>query len=187
MSGRLRECDLQASVNQLREMFPQHSPATIERILRSQKGVIDAAISVILETPEDFHGAPPVLTPPVMPHPQAMAPPVMQAPAQPIQPPRREQPRTNTNTRQTFEHIFPPDFLRWPADAEVICENVGGPPLVPQGPIPMGMPPMGPPPQMPQPVFNVQPMQPQSGEQRSWWEKFKGKISGKKKSYERLG
>ena len=174
--SRLRESDLQASVNQLREMFPQHSPATIERILRSQKGVIDAAISIILDTPEDNNDHPPIAPPPVL---QPSAEPRTSQPRQQHQ----HQQRPPQKNRPNFEHIFPPDFLRWPADADVIRENLSGAPVA--VPVQQGMPPMGMMP--PEPVFHVQPMQPQSGEQaQSWWNRFKLERFSKKKSYSRL-
>lgn len=176
--SRLRESDLQASVAQLREMFPGHSPATIDRILRSQKGVIDAAISIILDTPEDGNDPQPIIPVPV---PQHVPPPAAEPRRQPQKPPK---------SRPNIEHIFPPDFLRWPADADVIRENVSGAPMpVPTQQAglayPMGMP-APPQQQFPEPVFRVQPIQPQSGEQpKSWWTRFKANFS-KKKSYARL-
>ena len=116
--SRLRESDLMNSVRELMEMFPQHSPQLIEQILRSNKGVIDSAITALLETPPDNEGAP--LPAPVPPPPAERREPSCE---------RRAAPTLRISPGRSIQHIFPPDFLRWPPDAKVICEDANGVPI----------------------------------------------------------
>lgn len=106
----VRESDLMNSVRELCEMFPLHSPQTIERILRSKKGVIDSAISVLLETPADYKD------------PQPAPPP----PPRNVEHKRERAERPKHHKHDHMNHIFPADFLRWPPDAQVICEDIDG-------------------------------------------------------------
>lgn len=85
--------NISTAISTLKEMFPKHSNQLINHILRESGGNLEAAISRLLRTPPDEiqqrkHSSPQKSNKP---------------PVQKEQPP---------------DHIFPPDFLRWPADVE---------------------------------------------------------------------
>ena len=93
-------------VKQLREMFPQHSQSTIERVLSEKKNNIDRAITVLLDTPpsgSSGHSQPSSMKPKD----------------------KSSKHRHSGSSPSNFVHIFPPDFLRWPPDAEVQKETFG--------------------------------------------------------------
>lgn len=106
----LRESDVQNSVRQLKEMFPQLSEATIERVLRDKRGVVDNAINVLLTLPPETSGsAYPSSSPPQN---------------------HRQQESHHHRSSQSKQpvHIFPADFLRWPPNAKVVREQIGNAP-----------------------------------------------------------
>jgi hypothetical protein len=110
----MAEIEWSAAIQNLAEMFPNHPPSVLERVLREHRGVLEPAISALLHTPppksssssrkpqshhQSHHSTHPDPGP-------AAAP----APAHPAQP----------------EHIFPPDFMRWPKDVEWIRVRTDG-------------------------------------------------------------
>ena len=108
----LRERDIQNSVHQLKEMFPQLTEATIERVLREKKGVIDNAVTVLLTLPPETQGSA----------------------YQPSNPPSSQNHESHhhhhhhtSSSRQPVQ-IFPADFLRWPPNAKVVREQIGSEP-----------------------------------------------------------
>ena len=168
MSG-VRESDLMNSVRELSEMFPNHSPQTIEAVLRSKRGVIDSAISVLLETPEDAQG-------------QQHAPPPPPARKHEGRKERPDKPKRRTGS---IRHIFPPDFLRWPPDAQVICEDANGNRI--ERPSLAGIK-KAPVPEEPEvrPVVRVEVQAPPTKEKgKGWWHKFRSRFR-KKGNYERI-
>lgn len=126
---------MEAKINAVAEMFPNHRRDTIEAFLKMTKGNVDGTISILLDTPEN--------TPPPQPehrkhsenadkaHASSGAKPHAHdadpAHPAPVHPKRAKIPK--------FEHIFPEDFLRWPEDAEVIrVDRNGETPIVPTSP-----------------------------------------------------
>jgi hypothetical protein len=103
-----------AAIQNLTEMFPNHPPSLLERVLREHRGVLEPAISALLEIPPPKSSSssrrPPSRPPPQQPHRSPPAAPAAPAPARPPQP----------------DHIFPPDFLRWPKDVEWIRVRTDG-------------------------------------------------------------
>lgn len=101
--------DFQRAVDTLKEMFPKRSSKTIEHALRESRGSLEVAISRLL--PEEPRPAP--SRPGVSGSSRRANPaPPPQAPAQ--------------------DHIFPPDFLRWPSDVtwvKVSSDAFGASPL----------------------------------------------------------
>jgi hypothetical protein len=97
--------DFTAAMASLRETFPQHSPSTIERVLRENRGILDAAASELLTIPATSRppSRPPAGAPAAPVPAPARKPPPARAPAAPPRAP-------------PVDHIFPPDFLRFPAD-----------------------------------------------------------------------
>ncbi|KAH0787228.1 CUE domain containing protein [Histomonas meleagridis] len=73
-----------SALRSLQEMFPNHSPETIRRVLRECRGVVESAVNKLLRIP---------------------------AP-QPSVPTQKS--TTNTKPHRSQDHIFPDDFLRWP-------------------------------------------------------------------------
>jgi hypothetical protein len=86
--------DYSTAMTNLREMFPHHPVALIERVLRENRGALNPTASQLLQIP---------VTGPT-PEPPSRKPAPARAP-----PPARPPPP---------DHIFPPDFLRLPADVE---------------------------------------------------------------------
>jgi hypothetical protein len=164
--SRLREQDIQASVHELQQMFPQHSAHLIEAVLKSKKGVIDAAVSVLLDTAADCKEARPMEGPP------SSTPPLGRASA----------------ALRVSKHVFPPDFLRWPPDAPVICEDLDGHEIpIPSfgGGQPRQLEPAAPMPPLDRPVFRVhQDSRDEGSKPLKGWAKFKAKFMGKKKTHE---
>lgn len=80
--------NFQQAVQELHEMFPKHSVAQIERVLRENRMIIDTAVTKLLSL------KPETVAPQSRPNPSAQ---------QKVQEPK---------------HIFPKDFLRFPNDVE---------------------------------------------------------------------
>jgi hypothetical protein len=135
-----------AAVAQVREMFPQHSAPIVEAALRQNRGSVDAAISFLLTVEPDL-AAPPRPAPP-------------QQPAQ----------------RAPAQHIFPPDFLRWPPDAPVVREEIGAAAPAPAPAAEPGR------------AFRMAPVSaaPLVGKPKGGWAHFKARFKGKKKEYSQL-
>lgn len=106
----LRESDVQNSVRQLKEMFPQLTEATIERVLREKRGVIDNAVTVLLTLPPETQGS------------------AYQASQQPKTQHQHESHHYHSSASKQPVHIFPADFLRWPPNAKVVREQIGNEP-----------------------------------------------------------
>lgn len=104
----LRESDVQNSVRQLKEMFPQLKESTIERVLREKRGVIDNAVNVLLTLPPETQGSAYQASPPQKTHQQ------------------HESHHYHASASKKPVHIFPADFLRWPPNAKVVREQMGG-------------------------------------------------------------
>jgi len=190
-------------VNDLQEMFPNHSRRTIENIVISNRGNAERAASALLSIPEDKY---------------------QQQQPQQNNFQNHEPPRINNSINEKPKHIFPTDFLRWPITARVIREvinqnpkvqqsnnqlqtgnqNYGIPSIQPMPPVmqlPMqpAMQPLGMPPMQPIQPFVIQPnsfvfqtpvcnmdddapllgSQNDNAAQLSKWEKFKMKFSSK--------
>ena len=92
--------DFNAKVRQLKEMLPQHSEATIERVLREKRGVVDSALTVLLDMPPESGNS---------------------SAHHPASKPQRK----NNSSTKSPSHIFPADFLRWPPNAKVVREQIG--------------------------------------------------------------
>jgi hypothetical protein len=91
----------------LKEMFPKHSTAAIDRGLRENRGALNATITQLLRSAPDS---------------KEPAQKFVLA-AKPRPPPPRD---------PNADHIFPPDFLRLPADVEwvkVRVDSAGSSPL----------------------------------------------------------
>ena len=109
-----------SSVSQLKEMFPQHSITTIERILVEMNGDFNNALSILLDLPPESSAPKP------QPKPSNQPPPSKPQYQQPqYQQPQYQQP-PNHQPIQSIHHIFSNDFLRWPVGAEVIKTFVDG-------------------------------------------------------------
>jgi hypothetical protein len=100
----MAEAEWNTAIQGLREMFPNHPPVLIDRVLRQNRGVVESAISALLRIPPPKAPASSSRKPPPhqSSHKPGAAPPAAPAPAHPPQP----------------EHIFPADFMRWPSDVE---------------------------------------------------------------------
>ncbi|OHT07995.1 hypothetical protein TRFO_23704 [Tritrichomonas foetus] len=88
-------------------MLPQHSISTIERVLKEKKGVVDAALTVLLDLPPESSQAGPNS--------------YSQPPAPSPKPKNKE--HKHHSKRKAPVHIFPADFLRWPPNAQVVKES----------------------------------------------------------------
>lgn len=76
---------------ELKEMFPQHNPATVEAILKDQNYNLDSTIGILLNT--DINAPPPT---------------------------KLQQTKPKHSAPVIKQHIFPSDFLRWPASVEAV-------------------------------------------------------------------
>lgn len=154
----LRESDVQNSIQQLKEILPQHSEATIERVLREKHGVIDSALNVLLSMPPETSApkTPTYHSPPGPSH--------STAPSKPT-------------------HIFPSDFLRWPPNARVERDQIGGE-VVNHQPEPQFI---YQPPLADYDADQLQPLTPQDlkAQKTSSWSKFKQKFK-KDKNYSQI-
>jgi hypothetical protein len=140
--------DVRAGVAQLREMLPMHSPAIIQAVIESNRGDLNASLSALLSIEPDLQSS------------NAAPPPAPGRAAARARPPGPPAP---------IQHIFDFDFLRWPADAPAIREDMNGRQL------------SAPPPQGPThaPVFRVasEPAPPPPPEHRkSRWSMFRSKF-----------
>ena len=77
-------------MNELKEMFPNHLPDTIERVLSSTRGIIEPTITKLLAIPPDKNPVKPTKT------------------------------KNSVSSEPQLAHIFPADFLRWPKEVEYI-------------------------------------------------------------------
>lgn len=143
--------DFNAKVRQLKEMLPQHSEATIERVLREKHGVVDSALTVLLDMPPESGNS---------------------SAHHPASKPQRK----NNSSTKSPSHIFPADFLRWPPNAKVVREQIGSEvsnqPQEPQF--------IYQPPPMPQPnIPSNQPQYGNSSKNPSAWNNFKDRFRSK--------
>lgn len=115
MSSQPNESVVQNVINQVHEMFPQHSYNQVSRVVRQNNANIDAAISAILEIPPEG-----TWNPPQQSHRQQQ-----NSYSQPSPQPHRP--------KKSAQHIFPPDFLRWPENAQVMKEYLPGTPGYTEG------------------------------------------------------
>ena len=165
MSGRTT-IQYQSAIQELQEMFPEHSKNLIEGTLRSVNLSIDAAIAILLDTPPDKAS-----------HPSRPAPAPVQAP-----PPSQPHKPAAAPIKQ---HIFPADFLRWPPNATTIKVSIQ-PTDVTGGASSVSYPqPTQQLPQSPQ-LFDLDmnSIQNESKQPASGWAKFKARFS--KKGYEQI-
>lgn len=79
-----------AALSKLQEMFPNHSPATIEKSLRDARGVMEVAVNKLLAIKPDKgkHSAESSVKKPTM--------------------------------SEKSQHIFPDDYLRWPKNVHYV-------------------------------------------------------------------
>jgi hypothetical protein len=94
----------------LKDMFPKHSTSVIDRTLRENHGALNATVTQLLRSAPDARAP--------TPRPKKSTPAAKSRP-----PPTRD---------LTADHIFPPDFLRLPADVEwvkVKVDSAGSSPL----------------------------------------------------------
>ncbi|OHT08376.1 hypothetical protein TRFO_23220 [Tritrichomonas foetus] len=103
----LRESDIRSRVKQLKEMLPQHSESTIERVLREKKGNIDSALTVLLSMSSDSKSH-------------------SSSTSGSSKPKKSKEHKHKSHKKKAQVHIFPADFLRWPPDAEVVREGFDG-------------------------------------------------------------
>lgn len=158
--------DYRAAMTTLREMFPKHSERLIDQTLRECGGALESTISRLLRVKPDLeaqkghhHHK--------SHHSEKPAPPKQATP----------------------DHIFPPDFLRWPTDVEwvkVSSDAYGAPPLqtdddvvVPGAPMSEVMGQMRPDQAIQMGTFDA-------GQQQSGWSKLKSKFMTMGSSYSHI-
>ena len=82
------------AINELSEMFPNHSRETIERVLRQNKGRMETSITILLSLKPEHKKT---------------------SSSKP-----REQPQRPAPQAPEQHHIFPSDYLRWPKNVNYI-------------------------------------------------------------------
>ena len=157
--------DYRTAMATLREMFPKHSEHLIDQTLRECGGALESTISRLLRARPDLD------------------------PHKGHQHKSHHSDKPAAPRETTPDHIFPPDFLRWPADVEwvkVSSDAFGAPPLqtdddviVPGAPLSEVMGQM-------QPEHAIQMGTFDAGQQQSGWSKLKSKFMTMGSSYSHI-